>query len=235
MKKNTEFTENGSEIYTHRIYELADQYIQTMEDPKAIYNPTTSFFNGMIKYIRNRYFRYHPIDYADIDQIDEFWDMYTSLCYKYNKYPNITEFCLLINISRNTLWEWKEGISRGYKYYTLDGKEIKDLPTWKLHHKEEYRKELSTRHSDIVKRWHEECENAIFRGATEGNKVGCIFALKARYGYTETAAAPASDQPRFALSASELPRLNASEAQERTTDSARMMRIEQDIAHDDRM
>ena len=41
-------------------------------------------------------------------------------------------------------------------------------------------------HSRTVKKWRKECESSLVDGATERNSVGCIFALKANYGYTET-------------------------------------------------
>lgn len=208
MNPNTDRASNGAEVYRHEIHRLADEYVSTLEDPGAIYNPQTSFFNGMIKYINNNYFKYNPVDYADIEYIDSIWDIYTSLCYKYNKYPTIIEFCLLINISRDTVWDWKKEATRAYKYYTLDGMEIKDLPAWRLNHQgEEYRTEPSTSHSDTVKKWLAECENALLRGAAEGNKVGCIFALKANYGYTETAPVPVQNPNQRVLTAAELPKL----------------------------
>ena len=40
--------------------------------------------------------------------------------------------------------------------------------------------------SQTVKKWLKECESSLLDGATERNSVGCIFALKANYGYTET-------------------------------------------------
>lgn len=198
MKANTEQTQDGQEIYTHKIKSLADDYINTLDNPEDIYNNNT-MFNGLIKYIYNNYFKFNPIDYADIEYIDSIWDIYTSLCYKYNKYPTIIEFCLMINISRDTVNSWKNGDTREYKYYTKGGELIKDLPAWKLNHpNEEYRQESSTSHSYTVKKWLAECENNLFRGAAEGNKVGCIFALKANYGYTETAPVPVQNPHQMA-------------------------------------
>ena len=187
MRDNTEQTQDGQEIYTHKIKSLADDYINTLDNPDDIYNNNT-LFNGLIKYINLNYFKFNPIDYADIEYIDSIWDIYTSLCYKYNKYPTIIEFSLLININKDTINAWKNEDTRKYKYYTKGGELIKDFPAWRLNHQnEDYRKESSTSHSVTVKKWLAECENNLFRGAAEGNKVGCIFALKANYGYTETA------------------------------------------------
>ena len=44
----------------------------------------------------------------------------------------------------------------------------------------------SSERSRTVKKWYAECESSLVDGATERNSVGCIFALKANYGYTET-------------------------------------------------
>ena len=44
----------------------------------------------------------------------------------------------------------------------------------------------SSTRSQTVKKWLKECESSLVDGATERNSVGCIFALKANYGYTET-------------------------------------------------
>lgn len=208
MRDNTDQTQNGQEIYTHKIKSLADEYINNLDNPDDINNNNT-LFNGMVKYININYFKHNPINYADIEYIDSIWDIYTGLCYKYNKYPTIIEFCLMIGISRDTLWDWKKETSRAYKYYTINGTEIKDLPAWKLNHpNEEYKQQSSTSHSDTVKKWLAECENNYVRGAAEGNKVGCIFVLKSNYGYTETAPVPTVNKNQQVLTAEELPRLD---------------------------
>lgn len=198
MRGNSDKAHDGQDVYTHRIKALADEYINSLDNPDSIYNNNT-LFNGMIKYISLNYFKHNPIDYADIEYIDSIWDIYTSLCYKYNKYPTIIEFSLLININRETVTSWKNENTRNYKYYTKNGEEIKDIAGWKLNHPgEDYRQELSTSHSNTVKKWLAECENNLFRGAAEGNKVGCIFALKANYGYTETAPIPTPNPHQIA-------------------------------------
>lgn len=169
---NTVRAENGAEIYETKIHEYADEYINTLNDPESI-NNNPSLFTGMIKYIYKYLFKpkrtdkvlYNSnslLDTGNIDLLNNIWDIYTELCYKYNKRPTILNFSLLIGVSSDTIDTWRRG-----EYRTgSDG--------------------TSSVYSDSVKKWLKECESSLVDGATERNSVGCIFALKANYGYTET-------------------------------------------------
>ena len=152
---------DGSEIYETKIHEYADEYINTLDDPESI-NNNPSLFTGMIKYIYRHLFKNNPINNDDIGLIDNIWSIYTELCYKYSKRPTLLNFSLLVGINNDTFNAWKNG---------------------------EYRRGengASSEHSRTVKKWLAECESSLVDGATERNSVGCIFALKANYGYTET-------------------------------------------------
>ena len=164
--------ENGAEIYETKIHEYADEYINTLDDPETI-NNNPSLFTGMIKYIYKHLFKpgkkdkvlYNTntvLDTGDIDIIDDIWSIYTELCYKYNKRPTLLNFSLLVGVSNDTFTTWEQGEYRGGG----DG--------------------AGSAHSRTVKKWRKECESSLVDGATERNSVGCIFALKANYGYTET-------------------------------------------------
>ena len=92
-----------------------------------------------------------------------------------------------------------------------DNNIIKDIESYRLNHTDkEIRQELSTSHADAVKKWLGECENNLLRGAQEINRIGCIFALKANYGYTETAPAIKEGPQRDSLTAAQLPQLTTS-------------------------
>ena len=169
---NTVRAENGSEIYESKIHELADEYINNLDDHEDIYN-NPSLFTGMIKYIYKHLFKpgrkdkvlYNAntvLDTGDIELLNNIWDIYTELCYKYNKRPTILNFSLLIGVDNRTIDTWRRGEFRAGE----DG--------------------TSSAHSQTVKKWLAECESSLVDGATERNSVGCIFALKANYGYTET-------------------------------------------------
>ena len=169
---NTVRAENGVEIYETKIHEYADEYINTLNDPESI-NNNPSLFTGMIKYIYKHLFKpgkkdkvlsnsNSNLDLSDIDLLDNIWSIYTELCYKYSKRPTILNFSLMIGVDNTTIDSWRRG-----EYRAGDGG-------------------TSSTRSQTVKKWLKECESSLLDGATEKNSVGCIFALKANYGYTET-------------------------------------------------
>lgn len=169
---NTMRVENGTEIYESKIHELSDEYICNLDDPESI-NNNPSLFTGMIKYIYKYLFKpgrkdkvlYNSntvLDTGDIELLDDIWETYTSLCYKYNKRPTLLNFSLLIGIGNDVINSWIKGEYRAGQ----DG--------------------ASSPHCQTAKKWKAECESSLVDGATERNSVGCIFALKANYGYTET-------------------------------------------------
>ena len=169
---NTVRAENGAEVYETKIHYFADEYINALDDPESI-NNNPSLFTGMIKYIYKYLFKpgkkdkilsnsNSNLDLSDIDLLDNIWGIYTELCYKYSKRPTILNFSLMIGVDNTTIDSWRRGEYRA-------GDEGAN----------------STR-SQTVKKWLKECESSLVDGATERNSVGCIFALKANYGYTET-------------------------------------------------
>lgn len=191
MKANTIKTKDGTEVYENMLYRLADEYIDSLDNPEDIKGNNKGVFTGMIKYIYMNFFRYHPVNYGDIESIDNIFNIYTSLCYKYNKRPTILNFSIMIDVSMETINSWKNENTRKCMYYDSENNIIDNILAWKNKHPgEEYRQESSSKHSETVKKWLKECESALLDGAVEQNGIGCIFALKANYGYTETAPIP---------------------------------------------
>ena len=169
---NAVTTNNKIDVYEDQIKYFADEYINTLDDPESI-NNNPSLFTGMIKYIYKKLFKSSKkdkllsnsnsnLDLSDIDLLDNIWSIYTELCYKYSKRPTILNFSLMIGVDNTTIDSWRRGECR-------DGGMGANSP-----------------HAQTVKKWLKECESSLIDGATERNSVGCIFALKANYGYTET-------------------------------------------------
>lgn len=167
---NTVKTEEGVEVYTDDIYIYAEEYIDALYNKESIYSPTGNTFTGMIKYI-NRHIGFTKDIYADINILNDIWEVYTDLVYKYNQKPTIEEYCLLIGISRETLYSWMRG-----EYRSGDICE-----------------KFGSSRSDTIKKWQEECRLGRYKSAASGN-VGGIFLCKAVDGMVETAPVQVENQ-----------------------------------------
>ncbi len=161
MKDNTVKASNGKEIYTDDVFIFADDYIASLEKKEDIYNKQC--FAGMIKYISMQIKK--SIDYDNLVQLNDLWNVYTALCYKYKQTVSIERYCILINIARDTFYNWLNGV-----------------------HKECYSEELGSSRSDMMKKWDAETESSWQDEASTGNP-GAMFVLKARRGWQETAPA----------------------------------------------
>ena len=93
MKDNTVTAYNGSEIYANEILSFADDYVDTLNKPEDIYKKPC--FAGMIKYISTRI--RDRINTDNLVLLDNLWNIYTTLCYKYNHVITIERYCILIN------------------------------------------------------------------------------------------------------------------------------------------
>lgn len=170
MKDNTITTDQGIEVYTDTINYYADEYINTLYDQEEIHKPNSNQFTGMIKYI-NRHVGFDRKILESINVLNDIWDVYTELVYKYNQKPTIEEYALLIGIHRDTLYSWAKGECRA----------------------DDYCEKLGLKRSDTVKKWQEECALGRYKSAASGN-VGGIFLCKAVDGMAETAPVQAGQQ-----------------------------------------
>lgn len=168
MKDNTELAYNGTKVYTNDMFYYADEYISTLNKPEDIY--ASNVFTGLIKYIR-RNIKFDKDIYEDIDVLNDIWEVYTELVYKYMQKPTIEEFSLLIGIHRDTIYSWMNGETR----------------------KSDYSERLGTSRSDTIKKWQDECRLGRYKSAAAGN-VGGIFLCKAVDGMVETAPVPVANQ-----------------------------------------
>lgn len=176
MKDNT-VNVNGIDVYENKIYELCDEYINNLDtDIKEAENKITkrSTFRGMLKYIYKNLFkpkkgeniynnsikRNSNLNYDDIELLNDIWDIYTELCYKYNQGPSLLNFSVLTGISS----DWLNDVEKGNIRTGSDG--------------------ASSAHCQSVKKWLEECEAGLYDEAGSGNP-GAMFLLKSNYGYSE--------------------------------------------------
>lgn len=196
MKNNTVTANNGVEIYTSRILELADDFVACELEEKRredIYN-NSSIFMSMILYISDNI---DKPDNNDIELLDNIFNIYIRLCTKYNMLPTLECFSMLIKVNPGTLSDWSSGVLRSNVYYDSNGQYIKDFPAWKLNHKnEQYRVEPSTAHAEAVKKWKNICKNFLVNSLqnSRGTDANKIFIAKAAYGMVETAPIPVTNQ-----------------------------------------
>lgn len=170
---NIQDNSNSIEIYKNKIEYYADDYITNelgISHEEMIGNP--SAFAGMMKYIYTHLFKanhaerkttwitHSNLDLQNVELLDQLWDIYTELCYKYRSKPTILRFSMMIGIENTTITGWINGQNRGG---------------------------VTSLHAKTAKKWKSESESALFDGATEKNSIGCIFALKACHGYAEAA------------------------------------------------
>ena len=144
------------------INRIVDDYIATLRDEDLIYSQKGNTFTGLIKKLHKQLNITSEI-YEDIDLLNDLWETYTELCYRFSQSPTIMEFAILIGCSRETIYSWQRG---------------------------EYRQDICAKfnlsRSDTVQKWANECRMGRYKSAAAGN-VGGIFLCKAVDGMAETA------------------------------------------------
>lgn len=159
MKDNTVTTENGIEVYTSQITEIADRYIADLEDVDSIY--TYVVFTDLLLYISDNM---TPLNnYDDITVLDNLFNIYKRLCSKYRVLPTLYDFSMMINIDPSTITRWMNGETRG----GLTSEHCKTAKKWKQYCAGRLASNLSN------------------SKGTDANK---IFIAKAAYGMAETKA-----------------------------------------------
>lgn len=141
---------------------IVNDYTSTLKDIDLMYSAKGNAFTGLIKKLHKK-LNITSAVYDDINTLNDIWDVYTELCYRFNQYPTIQEFALLIGSSRETIYAWMREDTR------LD-----------------YCSSLNLSRSDTVTKWANECKIGRYKLASTGN-VGGIFLCKAVDGMVETA------------------------------------------------
>lgn len=161
---------NTTDVYADYIQLYVQEYINTVlndiDDIKR-----KQCFAGMIKYVAKKIAPMVNTD--DLVMLDNLWDIYTGLCYRYNHVITIERYCILIGIARDTFYSWYKGEYRN-----------------------DYCPELGATRSDVVKKWDRESESSWQDEATTGNP-GPMFVLKARRGWSEQAPAIGQSENRM--------------------------------------
>ena len=173
--KGSTTTETANyEIYNNTIYAIVDDFININYAglTETELKENKAFFPLLIDYLYNNYIGDYlgnknnkRLPYKDIKAIDNLFNIYTSLVYKYkwNNKPYIIEFSLFTGITRDTIYSWLNGDSDNY----IDG--VNDYIT-------------TRERSDIVQKWVDTCERALL---DNNDTIKDIFILKAKHGYRD--------------------------------------------------
>lgn len=201
-------------IYENAIYRVADEYAESLVSdympPDRVQERLSTFkgFRGLLNYEYIRLFKptaSNPkhrrdqyttmvnsvLDYNDIDLLDSIFDVYVSLCAKYNQLPSVLNFCTMTGLTYQTVKSWLDGAVRfpdvvGSGNVGTRSEDTEDDAPY-IYSSPIYHSPVGTRtHKEVVKRWLNISEGSQYDNASSGN-VGGIFILKSAFGYRETA------------------------------------------------
>lgn len=99
---NTELAINGVEVYSHRLFELADRFIA--ERLQGDESGVEKRFRELIFFMADRI---DVPNHDDIRELDNLFDAFVRLCVRYNRLPTLEAFSFLTKIHRSTFDDWK--------------------------------------------------------------------------------------------------------------------------------
>ena len=160
-----ERTEKFYDVLKDSVENARLAFLETLNNPQEL---TVAEFSGLILYIYSRVFKPTQItskkfsmtilDPNNAKDITIAWNLYTNLCCMYNKTNSIIQFSSFT------------GISYDYFYHIVSGR----------------RKIVNQDIQQAVQKIYRDTESATFAQALDGNRIGAIFALKSKFGYTDS-------------------------------------------------
>ena len=115
---NTITTTDGIEIYTSQIFRVLDEYISEQENGAEDLIKNTTCFSGAIKRIfvevfrtsePQQYNRKTRVDTSNVGLLNDLWDTYCEICYRYRHKPTLQRFSVMIGVSEETFNLWRRG------------------------------------------------------------------------------------------------------------------------------
>lgn len=111
--------------------------------------------------------RKYKANIDDIHELNILWDIYTVICCTCRIKPTLMRFCIMIGIHPDTMNSWDRG---------------------------EYGGRVASGHSESAQKWKSECESSLYDEVIQTGNIGCMFALKANYGYRDNIQIIQSDE-----------------------------------------
>ena len=170
--KNTTTTTTGIEVYENQIWQLVDEYIDTVlhinqNDYDSIEKYKKEIANNRIDLFFYISDRIEKPNNNDIELLDNIFNIYIRVCGRYGISPTLQMFGILVGINNMTFSDWANG---------------------------DYR--TSSTHGITVKKWKETCGAFALDKLhnQDGTNANLIFACKVAYGMAETAPVQAGQQ-----------------------------------------
>ena len=111
--------------------------------------------------------RKYKTDIDNIRELNILWDIYTIICCTCRIKPTMLRFAIMIRVNRDTLQSWVKGENAG---------------------------RVASGHSVSAQKWKNECESTLYDEVIQTGNIGCMFALKANYGYRDNIQIIQSDE-----------------------------------------
>lgn len=111
--------------------------------------------------------RKYKTDIDNIKELNILWDIYTVICCTCRIKPTMLRFAIMIRVNRDTLQSWIKGENAG---------------------------RVASGHSVSAQKWKNECESTLYDEVIQTGNIGCMFALKANYGYRDNIQIIQSDE-----------------------------------------
>ena len=163
--KNTTTTTTGIEVYENQIWQLVDEYIDTVlhinqNDYDSIEKYKKEIANNRIDLFFYISDRIEKPNNNDIELLDNIFNIYIRVCGRYGISPTLQMFGILVGINNMTFSDWANG---------------------------DYR--TTSTHGITVKKWKETCGAFALDKLhnQDGTNANLIFACKVAYGMAETA------------------------------------------------
>lgn len=177
---------NNVEVYTSKLAELTDSWLEERLD-NDFSQFKKSMSNDLMFWIRDRIIL--PTT-DEIEKLDALFDAYVRICCRLGTRPTLFQFSILCGIDNCTFSDWLRG---------------------------EFRTKCPE-YGKSVKRWKSVCEGVLASDLTnsDGSSANMIFALKANYGWVETAPLqiPVEQPARMTLDQLKLPQIKKLEEKE---------------------
>ena len=121
MNNNTVKADNGTEVYTHEIYEAVDDY-RVEKNIDDLCTISQSRWNSVLLYIYDKVYKGttklkidgNKNNTYDQNKLSDVFEIYKRLCYEYEKEISLKGFCKITGVTEETMNAWCRKNDKGF-------------------------------------------------------------------------------------------------------------------------